>query len=104
MQKQLKFGLTLAEIKIIQDTFEKIGVVEKVLIYGSRAKGNYKQFSDIDLCVLDSISTSDLASLKRVFEDSNLIYQVDLHLFKDISNEELKVNILKDGKIIFPRQ
>ncbi|WP_343217662.1 nucleotidyltransferase domain-containing protein [Chryseobacterium salipaludis] len=46
------FGLAPSEIKMIKGVFEKFPQVHEVVIYGSRAKGNFKPYSDIDLSLI----------------------------------------------------
>ena len=47
----MQFGLSENIIERIQKTFEANAKVDAVIIFGSRAKGNYKEGSDIDLAV-----------------------------------------------------
>ena len=48
----MKFGLSDTVIKELQDVFRRHANIEKVLIFGSRSKGNYRAGSDIDLAVI----------------------------------------------------
>ena len=50
----MKFGLSDKVIDEINGVFRKHSEVEKVLIFGSRVKGNYRPGSDIDLAVIGS--------------------------------------------------
>jgi len=60
----MKFGLKEEIIKKINGVFEKYPAVDKVIIYGSRAKGNYKRGSDIDLTLFgDRISDRDSTNI-----------------------------------------
>ena len=45
------FGLKEKHIKDIQSVFIKYPGIEKAIIYCSRAKGNYRPASDIDLAL-----------------------------------------------------
>ncbi|MBS0626813.1 MAG: nucleotidyltransferase domain-containing protein, partial [Verrucomicrobia bacterium] len=47
----MRYGLNELTIQKITDVFTKFPSIEKVVLYGSRAKGNYKNGSDIDLCL-----------------------------------------------------
>jgi predicted nucleotidyltransferase len=59
--------------------FEKNAGVKNVFLYGSRAKGNYKKTSDIDLAVcFASGAKKSIASLKSELEDLPIIYTIDL--------------------------
>lgn len=46
--------------------------------FGSRAKGNAKKFSDLDLCYFDRIYARDILKIEEDFEESDLPYKVDL--------------------------
>ena len=48
----MKFGLSDRVIKELQEVFNRHKNINKVLIFGSRAKGNYRDGSDIDLAAL----------------------------------------------------
>jgi len=48
----MPYGLKPHIIEKIKNIFVNYPQVEKVILYGSRAKGNYKTGSDIDLTVL----------------------------------------------------
>lgn len=54
-----KFGLSEDSMAIIHAIFRKYDALEKAVIYGSRAKGNYKQGSDIDLTLFGESLTTD---------------------------------------------
>ena len=45
----MKFGLKEKTITDIQSVFATVPEIEKAIIYGSRAKGNFKNGSDIDI-------------------------------------------------------
>ena len=48
----MKFGLSDTVIKELQDVFRRHANIKKVLIFGSRSKGTYREGSDIDLAVI----------------------------------------------------
>ena len=48
----MKFGLSDIVIKELQDVFRRHANIKKVLIFGSRSKGTYREGSDIDLAVI----------------------------------------------------
>jgi len=72
-----------------------------VLLFGSRATGTAKPYSDIDLCIHASkpLSLEVLASMASEFEDSSLPFKVDMidwHAIDDV----FKKIIIRDGKKI----
>ena len=75
----MKFGLSDTVIKELQDVFRHYENIEKVLIFGSRSKGNYRAGSDIDLAVIGKgIDYNQLLSILCEIDDLELLYSVDL--------------------------
>lgn len=67
----------------------------KFYVFGSRAKKQARSLSDLDLCIKEPISKSDLREIKSMLEDSDLPYKVDLVLWDEIS-PEFRQKIEKD--------
>ena len=75
----MKFGLSDTVIKELQDVFRRHANIKKVLIFGSRSKGNYRTGSDIDLAVIGSdIDYNQLLSIHCEIDDLELLYSVEL--------------------------
>ena len=55
--------------------------------FGSRVKGNYKKFSDIDLCIMENVDDLTLFNIKEQFSDSDLPMKVDIKRWGDINPE-----------------
>ena len=68
----------------------------EIYLFGSRARGDNSEFSDVDLAVIAKESVEDdLVVLKEIIENSNLPYKVDL---VDVSeNESLMETVLREG-------
>lgn len=101
-EKTLKFGLQSEDISKINSVFKKYKSIDKVIIYGSRAKGNYKPASDIDLTVISV--DSDLTFLFRLqteIDDLLLPYKVDLSVYSLLDNENLKDHINRVGLLFY---
>lgn len=97
-----KFGLSDGTLQKILNVLCQFSSIERGFIYGSRAKGNYKQGSDIDLCLI--APTMDLSSkfkLETNLDDLLLPYKIDLTLFHKIENQNLKEHILRVGKLVY---
>ncbi len=99
------FGLINEDIEYIKKAFSKHKEIEKVLIFGSRAIGNYKKASDIDLAILGSEISKRVIS--EVFDDLNEVYPLpyffDLLIYDEIKNENLKKHIDEFGKSIYEK-
>ena len=99
----MEFGLADNTLKKIQQTFSEYGKVEQVLIFGSRAKGNYKPGSDIDLAVLGkNLNFDDVIKLQTSFENLNLPYKIDIIRY-DTINKDVRDHIDRNGKVLFYR-
>ena len=97
-----EFGLETMEMDKIIMSIASIDGVDKAVIYGSRAKGNYKPFSDVDISLVGkSLSYSDLLRLHAIIDDLLLPYEIDLNIFDLIQNENLKEHILRCGRVIY---
>ena len=72
----------------------------KIYLFGSRAKGSYSQWSDIDLG-LDKgkkIDFVDIGEAKDVMVTLNIPYKVDIVDINNVS-QDMKNIILKEGVI-----
>lgn len=100
----MKFGLSDSTIAKIQHVFEKYPQIDKVIVYGSRAKGNFRPGSDIDLTLfgkgLDQKLCSDIA---EVLDDLLLPYMIDLSVFDQLNHPDLKEHIMRVGQVFYQR-
>ena len=91
-------GLSPKTISALKGIFSQYNEVKKVILYGSRAKGNYREGSDIDLSLIaPKLKISDLSKIENKIEDLNLPYKVDLSLHHQIENEDLLEHIARVG-------
>lgn len=96
------YGLKDTEVELLRIVFKKFDKIEKVVLYGSRAKGNYKPFSDVDITLLgDDLSRSDLNKLALEIDDLLLPYQFDISIFKSLKNKDLIEHIMRMGIVIY---
>ncbi|WP_114325738.1 nucleotidyltransferase domain-containing protein [Candidatus Colwellia aromaticivorans] len=96
------FGLPNTAIEQMNNIFSQYPDVEKVIIYGSRAKGNYKNGSDIDLTLLGSnIDVDILNSIYTAIDDILLPYTIDLSIYQHIDNMALTQHIKDIGKLFY---
>jgi predicted nucleotidyltransferase len=94
----MKYGLEDTLIVKIQNVFAVFPQVDKVILYGSRAKGDYKTGSDIDLTLLgENIDLSVMNQIGLMLDDLLLPYTFDLSVFKHIRNIELLDHIDRVG-------
>jgi len=75
----MKFGLSDTVIKDLQDVFRRHANIQKVLIFGSRSKGNYRTGSDIDLALIGkNIDYRQILVLQTEIDDLEMLYSIDL--------------------------
>jgi len=100
----MRFGLTENTIGQINSIFAKHSALEKVILYGSRAKGNYKNGSDIDLtlCGLE-LNQRLLLQIMTELDDLLLPYSIDLSIYEQIDNQNLIEHIQRIGIIFYQR-
>lgn len=98
----MKFGLSEKTIISINSVFKKYNSIEKAILYGSRAKGNYKKGSDIDLTLFSQDNSYTLLSKIMVdLDDLLLPYGIDLSFYAEITNNQLKEHINRVGIIFY---
>ena len=100
-----KSGLNPVTINSINLTFAKYPQIKKVMLYGSRAKGNYKKGSDIDLSMLGEDLTYKIQL--DVFDDLDellLPYKIDLSVFDYLDNANLRDHIERVGVVFYERE
>lgn len=91
-------GLSLRNIEKIKDVFSNFPKVKEVVLYGSRAKGNYNHGSDIDLSIVNGdVDFSELLKIENSLDNILLPYKIDLNFFPNIKNDALKEHILRIG-------
>lgn len=96
---KLLYGLESKIIKDINNIFIKYPQIDKVILYGSRAKGNYDIGSDIDLTLIgESIDLLLLNKIENDLDDLLLPYKFDISVFKHIKNKDLNDHINRVGK------
>jgi len=103
MVSNMNFGLKNSVLEKISSVFEQFNAVEKVIIYGSRAMGNYRNGSDIDLSIKGDLTIKDFYRIIRDLDDINLPHMIDLSRIEDIKSPNLLDHINRRGKIFYER-
>ncbi len=100
--KKQTFGLARITLDKLESVFHQHDSIESVIIYGSRAKGNYKVGSDIDLTIKGSILPfSELMQVEDQIDDLFLPYRVDLSQYEKLKNTDLIDQINRVGVVIY---
>jgi type I restriction enzyme S subunit len=100
----MKYGLAEESIQKIRSVFAGFPGIDKAVLYGSRAKGNYKPGSDIDLTLYGASLTASLhAKIAEALDDLLLPYTIDLSLFDELDNAKLREHIERVGVTFYER-
>lgn len=98
----MKYGIDRKHWEKVFATFPHFPHIRKAILFGSRAKGTNKPFSDVDIALVgDDLSITDLLNLKNEIDDLLLPYEFDFCIYKYIKNKELKRHIDRRGKEIY---
>jgi len=100
----MKYGLAETTVEKIRAVLARFSEVEKAVLYGSRAMGNFKTGSDIDLTLRGEALTPDLRStIASELDDLLLPYTIDLSIFNELNHAELREHIERVGVLFYQR-
>lgn len=95
-------GLSEEDVQSICRALGLFPKVSEAILYGSRAKGNYRPGSDIDLTLKgNELSHQDLLNIELALDDLLLPYKIDLSLHRQIDNPQLIEHIDRVGKLFY---
>ena len=92
----MKYGLT-------DEVYNKIKQVTKnnnkykFLLFGSRARRDYKITSDIDISVKENVTRNDQYKIMNEIDLLDIIYKIDLVFIDKNTKQELLESINRDG-------
>ncbi len=99
------FGISEEVIHDICGVFKQHPNIQKVLIFGSRAKGNYSEGSDIDLAAFGTnISFNELMDINIQIEDLGLLYKVDVVDYQKNMGTPIAAHIDRVGLVFYERK
>lgn len=100
-----KFGLSETTVEKICKVFAEFPAIEKAVLYGSRAKGNFREGSDIDLTLYGVELSKNLRSnVACALDDLMLPYTIDLSVFDTLNHAELEEHIERVGVLFYDRK
>ncbi|OEZ63240.1 nucleotidyltransferase domain-containing protein [Duganella sp. HH105] len=101
----LLFGLKTSVVHSMGAVFSAFPEVTQAILYGSRAKGNFRRGSDIDLCLIgDGLNLPLLLKIENQLDDLLLPYKIDLSIRDRIDNPELLAHIERAGVSFYHRK
>lgn len=104
MNNDKKYGLLLTDVERIVSIFKSNLKIDKVVLFGSRAIGNYRPGSDIDIALKGSdINLNDILNAKTELDKLSLPYKIDIVIFNRIKEQALIEHIERVGISLFER-
>ena len=92
-------GIKMEVIEEIQKLAQKYGVA-KVILFGSRARGDFKRTSDIDIAV----TGGDFVRFALdVDEETSTLLEYDIVDLDSDMQDELRESIRKEGRILYEK-
>ena len=98
------FGIYPKSYHEILKIIESCRSIDEVIIYGSRAKGNYREGSDIDITILGAVTAADFNKLWQDLDDSYVPYKFDISIYNKLNSDSLKEHIERAGKTFYKRK
>ncbi len=101
----MMYGLEDIDIQKIKAVFAGYPQINEVIIYGSRAMGNFRPASDIDFTLKGNALDLDiLFKIERELDDLLLPYKLDISIFENISNSDLIDHINRVGESFYNKE
>ena len=98
----MKYGLDDKYFDKLISVFPRHPEVESVILYGSRAKDNYKPFSDIDITLKGSnLTRQHLGQIFTEIDDLLLPYLLDISIYNKLTDKGFIEAIDKTGVEIY---
>ncbi|WP_346200775.1 nucleotidyltransferase domain-containing protein [Caldifermentibacillus hisashii] len=99
------YGLLEKDMDYILKALKQFDEIDRAILYGSRAMGNYKKGSDVDIAI-----QGEKVTKKTIFELDDLLNEVyplpyffDIVHFEKLTNQNLIDHIEKNGKVLYVR-
>ena len=90
------------DLDVLRGVFGRFPSVREVRVFGSRASGNARRASDLDLAIsAPEAKPSEWADLREGLENAPLIYELDLVRMEQLNNPRLKARIDREGIPIY---
>jgi len=97
----MKYGLDEKDIKLIQDVLSEHNEIREALIFGSRAMGNNKKGSDIDIALKGDITYKLVTVIHMALDELTMPYFFDVVDYHTLNNHALVTHIDTEGIVIY---
>lgn len=98
----MKYGLRDEQLTVIVETIKTFARIERAVIFGSRARGDYKSTSDIDIAIYGrDLTSTEVNLLRDNLEQLDIIYKFDVVDVYKLTKQKLVENIEQEGIEIY---
>lgn len=104
MTDSFDHGLGERQLRTLRRIFSPYAsLIDRVVVFGSRATGRYRPASDIDLAVFGQVEERDISAMASSFVESDLPITVDVLAYDRLEHQGLRGHIDRVGKTQFVR-
>lgn len=101
----MPYGLSDNSLKKLIAVFQSTPEIDEVILFGSRAKGNFREGSDVDLALKGSRLTLEIQrKIENKLQELFLPYSIDLLMLTHQTAPQLVDHINRVGITIYSRQ
>ncbi|WP_130472545.1 nucleotidyltransferase domain-containing protein [Candidatus Magnetaquicoccus inordinatus] len=101
----MNHGLSAESVEAVQAVLARFPAVARALLYGSRARGDFKPGSDIDLALCgDTLTHEHLTAIAWQLDDLLLPYTLDLTILEHMAPVQRRQTIIQEGKLFYERR
>lgn len=98
-----EFGLDDHALRLIREVFARHPTIREARIFGSRAKGNYRPESDVDIAIFGDVDGALVSVVAGELDDLPLPYGFDVQAYNSIKHAALREHIDRVGLQMFVR-
>ncbi|MBF0123877.1 MAG: nucleotidyltransferase domain-containing protein [Magnetococcales bacterium] len=97
-------GLSDRELALMHTVFRQIPEIREVVVFGSRAKGNYRPQSDVDLALVGVADELKAEAISEALDQLPMPYKFDVKAYDGIRYPPLLEHIHRVGVSIYVRE
>ncbi len=99
-----RFGLRENDMSTLLNILSRFPSIEKATLFGSRAKGTFRNGSDVDIAIEGDINLSTVASLSFLLNEETLMpYRFDIVNLSKTKHKALKAHVKRVGVVIYEK-
>jgi predicted nucleotidyltransferase len=98
------FGLKDSDLLAVTETFRHEPRILAAAVFGSRAKGDYKPYSDVDIVLYGDLQPTDVERILCDLDELPLVYRFDVVAYGLVKNPEFRQHIERVAVSIYERE